>query len=471
MTSSKNQTLINRRKIALRKSLLATLVAGALVSSSTGCSSGRPSLSSLNPFAKADPPTTVPGEKTPSATSSIASSITEGTKGIAASTKGVVTKSRDTVAGWFQSDEDAIAEAEKTASVPDPLRLDRKTEISSAAFIANGRMWENTGKLDKAMTSYAQALEKSPGDPDALTLIARLHFRQGNHAKAAEFFDQAIKQKPDDAGLYNDLGITLSKLGNYSAATETLKRALELSPGTSRYANSLASVRFDAGDTDGAFEVLAKNNKPAVAHFNMAYLHYRKGQARQASDQLTRAMQYENKIPGDKATEQAITRSRELLAQLQGPMNVSPAIPSTNTAIASTGPTPSAASPSTTGVAPTTAPSTGVPASGIPGTQPVYRQASHPMTSGSATESNETVSPGGTPTTEFQTATFRTPSVSTTSPAAPPSTVITPPATEAGTSTGAEPTESLPAPSAENSSGDQSGGAMMLPEGFTFPGI
>lgn len=188
--------------------------------------------------------------------------------------------------------------------------------MTPEVFVANGRLWESTGNFEKAMESYAKALEKQPNDPDALASIARLHFRQNSHEQAAKYFGQAIKEKPNDAGLYNDLGLTLSKLGNHGAAAATIGQALRLSPGSSRYANNLASVQFEGGDPSAALEVLVKNNKPAVAHFNMAYLHYKHGQAAESTRHLNQALAYQPQAETDPATKRAIERSRELLAQI-----------------------------------------------------------------------------------------------------------------------------------------------------------
>ncbi|KAA5544704.1 tetratricopeptide repeat protein [Roseiconus nitratireducens] len=265
---------------------------------------------------------------------------------LASGTKNAVTKSRDTVAGWFGKDTPSAPDA-VPGDETDPVSLAHKAEVSPEVFVANGRLWESTGNFEKAMESYAKALEKRPNDPAALSNIARLHFRQNNHAKAAEYFGKAIEQKPNDAGLYNDLGLTLSKLGNHSAAVGALSQALRLTPNSSRYANNLASVKFESGDQTGALEVLAKNNKPAVAHFNMAYLHYKHGQKTDATRHLNQALSYNGQAETDAATKRAVERSRELLAQIDTAAGIEP-----GTAIAQ------AAKASQKGAAPTNAATT-----------------------------------------------------------------------------------------------------------------
>ena len=290
--------------IKVRRALLATCLAGVTLAS-TGCSSSGFSMASVNPFSKSNPAV--------GTASGITESIASSTKSIGGSAKSAFVKTSDAVAGVFRRGEPSPEEG----AAPDPLSLSNKpAKVGPEVFVANGQLWESTGENGKAMESYVKALESEPNNPPALTSIARLHFRQGNHQKAAEFFQRAISQTPDDPGLHNDLGLTLSKLGNYPAANASLGRALELAPGTSRYANNLASVRFEAGDPASAYEVLATNNKPAVAHFNMAYLHYKNGQLTDARGHLAQAMQFEEKANEDVAVKRAVDRSREMLAQI-----------------------------------------------------------------------------------------------------------------------------------------------------------
>ena len=229
------------RRNQLASALAASLVIGG-VSVTGGCSSSASArIASLNPF-------------------SSSSNVARGQRNSAS-------KSDGKFAGWFGGKKNELGPDVEPADKNDPTSLAHKAEVTPEVFVANGRLWNRQATLTRPWKATPMALEKSPNDPEALSNIARLHFRQNNHAKAAEYFGQAVKQKPNDAGLYNDLGLTLSKLGNHNAAASTIERALQLAPNSSRYANNLASVKFEAGDPEGALEVLVKNNKPAVAHF------------------------------------------------------------------------------------------------------------------------------------------------------------------------------------------------------------
>ncbi len=244
--------------------------------------------------------------------------------GTVTASKSLVSKTSSKIGSWFGRD------GEKPDQ-EDRLAIDSDSEhLQPDVFVANGQLWESTGNLTKAMESYAQALESDPNNGAAFTSIARLHFREARYPESAEYFQKAIAQNPEDAALYNDLGLTLSKLGQHDLAAQTLQRALELAPGTSRYANNLASVQFDSGNADEALKVLQANNKAAVAHFNMAFLYYKKGQTAKAKTQLTESLAYENEAASDPATKRAIDRSREMLAQLDAGGNSPADTPTTD---------------------------------------------------------------------------------------------------------------------------------------------
>ncbi|TWU04023.1 tetratricopeptide repeat protein [Neorhodopirellula pilleata] len=336
--SQAEQTASTRR--SRRRLLLTALVGGTVSLSSVGCASRSMSLASINPFKAKTAEAVTAVDETPGKLASTTGKVAQGT---VTATKNVFQKASSRVTGLF-------AGKDETPEQDDPLALDNSPEkLEPDVFVANGQLWESTGNLTKAMESYQKALSASPNHEPALTSIARLHFRESNYPQAAEFFQKSIAQKPDDAALFNDLGLTLSKLGQHDMAAQTLQRALQIAPGTSRYANNLASVYFESNKADEALKVLQANNKPAVAHFNMAFLHYKKGQVAQAQAQLNLSLAHEKDSASDPATKRAISRSREMLAQISpGSALPNTGLPGVTPAVSPTGPIGPAAGPAAT---------------------------------------------------------------------------------------------------------------------------
>ena len=314
------QALNTRRKT--REFAVAAISIAVLANG--GCSTSSPTWTSMNPFSKppvgevsADSPKEIKTAIAPvvSEPAVVSKTSAEKERGFTSSAKRAWNSTTGAVTGLFKrSGEEPKAAKKETA---DPLSLaNRPDQVNSEVYIANGQLWESTGDFNKAMESYSRALESEPGNGLALASIARLHFRQQNFTEAAKFFEAAIGQNPLDAGLHNDLGLTKSKLGDIPRAVQCLQRSLELTPGNSRYANNLASVLFEYGQKEAAMRTLTANNRPAVAHFNIAYLHFQSGNLSQARTHLIEVMKYEPIASEDVATRRAVERTREMLASL-----------------------------------------------------------------------------------------------------------------------------------------------------------
>ena len=303
------KTRRHHRGPSVRRWWLASMLC---VPAAVGCNGSGMSLASLNPFDRS-----APGETLDGTAIAAKPAETSGTPGqlasVTTSAKDALSKAGNAVGGVFKRE----PSLEEQAAADDPLSLDNKPEtVDPKVYVASGQLWESTGNVAKAIENYERALAVDPNHAGALSNLARLHYRQSDFPAAAEAFQRALKQSPNDAQLYNELGLTLHKLGRTDMAVTVMRRALELSPGTSRFANNLASVLHDAGQADQAYQVLVQNNKPAVAHFNMAYLQYKSGNASAARVHLNEAIKFESMASSDAAVGRAVSRSRDMLAQI-----------------------------------------------------------------------------------------------------------------------------------------------------------
>jgi len=287
----------------------------------TGCSTGGMSLASLNPFNRNAPTvatTPSPGAETTGKLAAMRQTASGQVSSMGTATKSAFSKTKNGITGIFGSKPKLDENGNPIAS-DDPTRLDTPASVGPDVFVAQGQLWETTGDFQKAMQSYTRALESEPRNAAALASVARLNFRQENYPAATDAFRKAIAETPNDAGLLNDYGLAQAKTGDSAGATASMEKALSIAPGTSRFANNLANAKYDAGDSAGALAVLMQHNKPAVAHFNMAFLHYKAGRMAEAKTHLSEVVKYEPQSAGDSSVAKAVARSKEMLATIEAP--------------------------------------------------------------------------------------------------------------------------------------------------------
>lgn len=279
-------------------------------------------MASLNPFSKSGEKVAAAPAKpaeTPPQTGQLASmrqAVTGQANNLSMATSSAWSKTKNGVTGMFGGSSITASEDGTKLADNDPTRLSTPASVSPEVFVAQGALWETTGDFTKAMDSYNRAVQAEPNNAAALASIARLQLRQQSFPQASQSFERALKVSPKDSALLNDYGTTLAKMGDVPGADRAISEALTISPGTSRFANNLANVRFDAGDKNGALQVLMQHNKPAVAHFNMAYLQYQAGDYAEARSQLTEVLKYEPTASQDSAVAQAVSRSRDMLTTI-----------------------------------------------------------------------------------------------------------------------------------------------------------
>jgi Flp pilus assembly protein TadD len=244
----------------VRKPLIWTLLCAGLAAS--GCASVN-APKSLWPFGKTDNESAAP-------TTGLASSVTGAGKGMVGQFQSMGTAVKSAAGKAKTAVISPFATTEKS---DDPTSLTNMPSIGPEVFVANGQLSEAQGNFTKALDNYTKALEIEPKNLSALLSTARLYDRQGQSAQAAEFFQKAIKAKPDDAALYNELGLCLNKGGKSAEAESYIQKAIALDPTNSRYRNNLAGLLVSSGRSDEAVKQLEQVFAPAVANYNVAYLH------------------------------------------------------------------------------------------------------------------------------------------------------------------------------------------------------
>lgn len=262
------------RSIARRR-YLASLVAGALLAAS-GCSSmsgGTGWWSST-------------GSSMYGASATTAKGISGQFKSMGTTVSSAFGKAKTAITAPFQPNAPAVsdkADPTSLASMPN--------QLTPELWVMQGQLAESQGQQAKALESYQKALQAEPNNLAALVSTARLYDRQGDAARSVEHFQKALAINPNDASIHNDLGLAYSKAGNAAAARDSLIKAANIDSSSVRYRNNLATLLVEQGQADEAVSQLKQVLPPAVAHYNVAYLHFTKQNVPAAQQQLQLALQ------------------------------------------------------------------------------------------------------------------------------------------------------------------------------------
>ena len=151
-------------------------------------------------------------------------------------------------------------------------------------WVTNGQLYETQSKYAKAQENYTKALAIEPTNQAALLSMARLHVRQQQYAEAEQMFGKALAANPQ-ADVYNELASILQKQGRMAEAQSAVQQAIAAEPNSQRFRNNLAGMLVASGRSDEAVQQLSQVFPPAIASYNVAYLHF-------ANQDLAGAQQY-----------------------------------------------------------------------------------------------------------------------------------------------------------------------------------
>ena len=194
----------------------------------------------------------------------------------------------------------------------DPVSLSSEPPpIGADLHFHAGRIYESNQNFARAISHYEQALQTEPEDSKSMVALARTAGRTGDLPRAEALYVQAAKLQPQDAAILNDLGLCYVKQGKFDAAIEVLARAVQQSPNSVRYRNNFATILVNAGRPDAALQQMAAVHGRAVAHYNVGFLLFKRGDAKRARRYLGLALQADPQM----------VPARQVLAQLDGPVS------------------------------------------------------------------------------------------------------------------------------------------------------
>jgi Tfp pilus assembly protein PilF len=223
-----------------------------------GCATKGPR--SMFPFGSTEAVSAVP-----SATSTSAGLTTQ-LKSMGTTMTSAVGKARDAVTSTFSMKPGETVDPETSlAHMPKSL--------GPEIWVTQGQLAEMKGNHSSALDFYSKALEQEPANVPALQSVARLYMKQGQITDSIQFYEKTIAVQPS-ADNYAELSEAQRKANRLVDAQASIQKAISIDPSATRYRNSLASILVTVGRSDEAVTQLEQVLPPAVANYNVAYLHF-----------------------------------------------------------------------------------------------------------------------------------------------------------------------------------------------------
>ena len=200
--------------------------------------------------------------------------------------------------------------------------------IAPETLVFQGNYFESQGNYTKALDSYSRALETEPKNAIALLSMARLYDRQKESGKSIEFYHRTIEAAPSNADACMELGKLYARTGDLASAKTHLSKAVELQPNNKSYRQALAGALLDAGDATSSMSELSQCESPAMAQYQMAYLHFQRKNIPATQEHLSEALKIDpnlkpardllTSIGGAANIDQLVDRGRQVSQQASG---------------------------------------------------------------------------------------------------------------------------------------------------------
>jgi Flp pilus assembly protein TadD len=197
----------------------------------------------------------------------------------------------DKVKNGFSSVTGSLTPKPHDTPADDPTALSSKSKVGPELHVAMARLCEVRKMPGEAVEHYQQALVEDPKYLPALIGFARLRVHTGELEEATRLYETAAKAFPKEASVFNDLGLCYAQRGMFEKATAAIDEAIRLQPTLVLYRNNIAMVLVDLGRIELAYSHLAAVHPEAVAHYNLGYFLFKKGQSGEAVRQFAIAAQ------------------------------------------------------------------------------------------------------------------------------------------------------------------------------------
>jgi Flp pilus assembly protein TadD len=119
-------------------------------------------------------------------------------------------------------------------------------------YLSLGLLLERQGRIDDAISCYAQSLEKDPHQPGTRSVLAMALWKQGKLEEAIGQLSEATRLGPEVAEAHYHLAFALVRAGRLEEAVVACRRCVQLQPRNRKYRQELANLLREQGDVEGA---------------------------------------------------------------------------------------------------------------------------------------------------------------------------------------------------------------------------
>lgn len=187
---------------------------------------------------------------------------------------------------------EALTPEVKTIQASDATNLAHNPgPLQPGLYLAAARMMEQQGNWAGAQEKYQALLQLEPNNLQSMIGLARIYHRQGAMDDAIAAYQSAIAVHGPDPVLLNDLALCYGRSGKTVEAISALRQAMVSVPDSLLYRNNLAALLVEANRDQEAVEVLEEMHGPAIAHYNVGYLLYRRNMVDKARSHFITSLQ------------------------------------------------------------------------------------------------------------------------------------------------------------------------------------
>jgi serine/threonine-protein kinase len=170
-----------------------------------------------------------------------------------------------------------------------------------ATYVTLGRIHDDSGQHDLAISEFQQALRLDPRNADALNGTAHAYENASRIKDAEAAYQKAAALRPDYWDGYNTLGLFYDRQRRYDESITQLQHALTLTPDNAQVYFNLGAVYIDSGDEKkqvDAEKVLKKSielNPSYPAYANLGYLYLQQRRYAESAAMSEKALRLNDK--------------------------------------------------------------------------------------------------------------------------------------------------------------------------------